>query len=755
MNPLIKIPVEGLISHSYLLLISSDGSILFKNEKWNTITGKGNSFQSVFDLVCPFEIPKLKNTFEKIIGRHGSSVTHSFKLNSYYSDEIYFEAKFYSYLDDTDVKILLMADDVTDKVRLTNRLLFGFENNKDVIYEMDIRNRRYNYVSPACYELFEITPEEALNTRPGTLEYKIHTEDFLAVHDHFRNICKLPGIGKKSFYIKYRYFHSQSGLKWVIDRHTVFYNSRSQPYLMIGNIRDISDLEFSYERVARNERMFKGIVDNSIDIITMIDRYGIIKFVSPSVEPILGYKPEEIINRHPFEIMDSSMHGEVSRTMQQLLENPGKVIESEMYFKYASGRDVYLKSKFINYLDDPHVQAILGSTQDITEQKLNEQKLKDSYTELYHIINNSDDPIWSVDSEMRLTVFNEAFVEMVQDFYGFIPMRGQQLFDTIVEYGNPDQTECRNNFCTALTGKKIRFERIYEFDNSKVIMDYSVSPLYNSEGVVTGATCFGRNITEKVLIHLQLKEQNDELTKANRELDRFVYSMSHDLRSPVASALGLIQVMELETEDADVLRHVHMLKKRLSRLDALIDDILVFAKQRKEDVKLSRIDFDELIEDIFENRGYRDETSDLELNVHTESDVPIITDLARLTTVMENLISNAIKYRDNIKTTLKLDISCSASADQVIIKVKDNGIGIADKHKEKIFDMFYRASSLSNGSGLGLYIVKENLESMQGSIQLESVLMEGSLFTVQFKNHFNSNLINHSHESIKNHLDNR
>lgn len=755
MNPLIKIPIEGLISHSYLLLISSDGAILFKNEKWDTITGLGYSFQSVFDLVCPFDIPKLKNTLEKIIGIPGSSVTHSFKLNSCYGDEIYFEAKLFSYADDNVVNVLLLADNVTDKVRLTNRLLFGFENNKDVIYEMDIRNRRYNYVSPACYELFEITPEEALNTRPGALEFKIHAEDYLAVHDHFRSICKLPGMGKKNFYIKYRYFHSQSGLKWVIDRHTVFYNDNSQPYLLIGNIRDISDLQFSYEMVARNEKRFKGIVENSIEIITMLDHNGIIKFVSPSIESVLGFKPEEIINRHPFEFIDSSMHAEVARTLQNVLDNPGKVVESEMYFKYTTGREVYLKSKFINYLNDPHIEAILGSTQDITEQKIYEQKLKDSYSGLYHIINNSDDPIWSVDCDMRLTVFNQAFVDMVQEFYGFIPEPGLHLFDTIVEYGNPDQTECRNNFRTALRGKKIRFERIYDFNNSKIIMDYSVSPLYNSDGVITGATCFGRNITEKVLIHLQLKEQNDELTKTNRELDRFVYSMSHDLRSPVASALGLIQVMELETEDADVLRHVHMLKKRLSRLDALIDDILVFVKQRKEDVNLSKIDFDELIEDIFENRGYREETPDLELNVNTESDIPIITDQARLTNVMENLISNAIKYRDNIKGTLKIQITCSASDDQVIIKVKDNGIGIADKHKEKIFDMFYRASSLSNGSGLGLYIVKENLESMQGSIQLESVLLEGSVFTIQFKNHFNSNLINHSDESIENHLDNR
>ncbi|MFN7013504.1 MAG: PAS domain S-box protein, partial [Bacteroidia bacterium] len=279
-------------------------------------------------------------------------------------------------------------------------------------------------------------------------------------------------------------------------------------------IRDLSDLELTSESLRRNEKMFQGIVENSIDIITMLNRHGVLTFISPSVEPILGYKPEELINKHPFEFMDASMHGEVMATMQKLLDNPGQVINSEMYFKYASGRDVYLKSKFVNYLDEPNINAILGSTQDITGQKNFEKKLKDSYASLHYIINNTDDPIWSLDTEMKLTVFNRAFTDLVQKFFGFRPEVGQHLFDTIVEKGNPDQTECRQYFRKALDGQAVRFERVYEVENEKVYMDYSICPLYNAEGLLTGATSFGRNITEKVFIRQQLEVQNEELKKA-------------------------------------------------------------------------------------------------------------------------------------------------------------------------------------------------------------------------------------------------
>jgi PAS domain S-box-containing protein len=755
MIPLSHLTIDSIISHSYWLLLNSDGVILYRSEKWNSIALNNKPVASIFDLVSSFEIPILQQIIAKLSSKPGSYDSCSFTTEGLTANEACFDARFYSFYDHGQLQILLLADNVTDKVRLSNRLIFGFENSSDVIYEMDIINQRYNYVSPASFELFEITPEQALRINPGVLESKIHADDYQAVHQHFASICKHPGSGKRNFFIRYRYHHSVKGLRWVIDRHTVCYNNQSQPCLIVGNIRDITELQLSLEQITRNEKMFKGIVENSIDIISMIDRNGVIKFVSPSIEPILGYKPEDIINKHPFEFIDASLHDEVQQTMQKLIENPGQVIESQIYFKYASGRDVYLKSKFINYLDEPHIQAILGSTQDITEQKLAEQQLKDNFNSLNQIINNTEDPIWSVDSEMRLTVFNSAFSDMINQFFGFRPKVGYHLFDSIMEHGHPDQTECRQNFLMALSGKKVRFERTFELPDNRVVMDYSISPIINSEGIVAGATCFGRNITHKVLIRQQIQQQNEMLKKTNRELDRFVYSMSHDLRSPVASALGLIQVMEMEHQDSGTLHHILMLKKRLNRLDALLEDILQMVKQRKEEVKPQPIDFNELIQFIFENRGYREEAPRMELRLDLETQVPIVTDRAKLTTILENLISNAIKYRDPVKDNLKLHISCSANHEMVTIQVKDNGIGIADKHREKIFDMFFRASSQSNGSGLGLYIVKENLEAIQGSIHVESVLLEGTVFTIQLKNQLNSNPINLPYESIKNHLDSR
>lgn len=740
-------------NHHYLLILEKDGSICFINAQWQAALRTEVKPGSVYELMDDSCASKVKELMTRISDREGKEASVKLTFSNFLGKDDAFEVKFYSFSNNGRIKILMQFFDITDQIRLSERLLFEFENSPDVSYELDIKNKRYNYVSPACFEVFELTPEQALQTRPGALDYKVHPEDYNNVHTHFRNICKQYGSGKKNFFIRYRIFHSTKGLRWVIDRHTVFYNPKSEPFLLLGNIRDITDAHTAYEKSIQNEKLFKGIIENSFEIVSLIDRYGTIKFVNPSVEPILGLKPEEIINKNSFSILPAYVHDEVKRTLEEVLRHPEKMVESEICLQNQTGDWVYLKSKFANYLDEPHIQFILGSTQDITAQKRYEQQLKDSSANLNIIINNTDDPIWSVDKDLRLIVFNQAFAGMIQQFFGFKPEIGQAVFDAIVAHGHPDQSECRNHFLQALTGLKIRFERVYEFENRHVYMDYFISPLVNAEGEVTGVTCYGRNITDKVLMFHRLEEQNEALRKMNYDLDRFVYSMSHDLRSPVASALGLIQIMELETEDTDSLKHVHMIKKRLNRLDALIADILEFSKQRKDEFLPEPVNLFELIEEVMETHFYKDELPGLDLSVDFSADFPVCTDRGRLTKVLENLISNAVKYRDNAKANLSIKISGYSNLQETVIQVKDNGIGIADKHKEKIFDMFFRATNLSKGSGLGLYIVKECLDSMQGSIQVESTLLEGSVFTVRFKNHFNLDLVKQLNESDKNHLD--
>lgn len=712
-----------------------DGSILFKNDQWNSITGGKAWGNNIFEMISSSSIPQFRSVLEQISSHPGNTAAINLELENPSGNSIIMPAEAFSYMENGQIKIMVMQVNKSEKDKLADRLFFSFENSNDVFYEFDILRKRYNYVSPACRELFGITPEQAMNTPPGSFEYMIHAEDYALVHNHFRTICKTPAHDRKNFFIRYRYFHSTQGLKWVIDRHTVFYDEQFQPCLIVGSIRDITASQLSQEKLQRDEKLFKGIIDNSPDLLLILDRQEKVRFVSSSVENIFGYKPDAIINMHPLQFMNKSAYDKMALALRELKQNSLPVTETEITLKNSKGNEVFTRARFVNYLNEPSAQSVLVVIQDITTQKKYDQQLKDSYANLQCIINNSDDPVWSMDTELKLIVFNQAFSDLIKMFFGFQPEKGQAIFDEIVARGYPDQTDCRNHFLSAMTGKKINFEKTYMHSSGEAIMYYTISPIFNAEGRITGASCIGKNITSIVKLNRTLTEQNEALIKANRELDRFVYSMSHDLRSPVASALGLVQIMELEAQDSGTIMHTSMLKKRLGRLDALIAGILDFIKQQKEPVKPEIIDLNWLIESLVESRGYKEEVPDMELVLNTRVDFPVITDLSKLTTVLENLISNAIKYRDNLKPRLKIIINAFSTSDETVIQVIDNGIGIADKHKEKIFDMFYRASSSVNGSGLGLYIVQENLRAMEGTIQVESKLNEGSVFTIRFKNH--------------------
>lgn len=223
-----------------------------------------------------------------------------------------------------------------------------------------------------------------------------------------------------------------------------------------------------------------------------------------------------------------------------------------------------------------------------------------------------------------------------------------------------------------------------------------------------------------------------ELKKTNSELDRFVYSTSHDLRAPLKSMLGLIGIIKESTDHGNSIQHerLEMLNKSVLNLDDFIEDILHYSRNARMEVAKEEITFEEVIQEISGGHIFIDEAKGLKLQMEIHQDIKFISDKRRINVILNNLISNAIKYRDTSKGNPFVYILVHCSKENAIITIEDNGIGIADKEKEKIFEMFYRATALSSGSGLGMYIVKETIEKLGASIHLESELGVGTKITV-------------------------
>ncbi len=232
------------------------------------------------------------------------------------------------------------------------------------------------------------------------------------------------------------------------------------------------------------------------------------------------------------------------------------------------------------------------------------------------------------------------------------------------------------------------------------------------------------------------KIQKEALVKSNMELDKFVYSVSHDLRAPLSSMSGVIEMSEEETTDPLLLEHFALLKGSVKKLDDFILDILEYSRNSRLEVKRQEINFREMLNDITASLKYMQSNNErnVSINVEINEGTTFISDKNRIGILLNNLISNAIRYQDPSSANPFVEVKINMSDTETDIIVKDNGIGISKANQEKIFEMFYRVSENSVGSGLGLYLVREIVNKLNGNIQLESEPGKGAAFCVKIPN---------------------
>ncbi|MBC8111021.1 MAG: HAMP domain-containing histidine kinase [Verrucomicrobia bacterium] len=228
----------------------------------------------------------------------------------------------------------------------------------------------------------------------------------------------------------------------------------------------------------------------------------------------------------------------------------------------------------------------------------------------------------------------------------------------------------------------------------------------------------------------QLEEQNKELTVINQHLDRFAYSVSHDLRSPVASLMGLAELAKGE-EDIETLQEYNDLQqKTLKKLHTFIGDILHYSRNANTEIRKEKVDFNDLLKEIVEQHKYLI-THNVRTEVKIEQSAEFLSDIYRLNIIFSNLVANAFKYYDPQKIEHLVEITGTVDAEKAIIIVRDNGRGIYEKERNKIFEMFYRADTKTKGTGLGLYLVQESLKKLSGSIVVHSEQNVKTEFIVQ------------------------
>ena len=440
---------------------------------------------------------------------------------------------------------------------------------------------------------------------------------------------------------------------------------------------------------------------------------------------IYGYAREELIGKH-ISILDPEDYKERANLFYHNYVKGNRYGEGEQQIQSKDGsiKTVFIATENLYNFDKQEYK--LTTVIDISDRSKLVSDAHDNQLSVTSLVHNLQEGIFRVIPKGQVQFANKAFYELFgyvtkQDTFSFFTnlfynrtARDNDILDMLDEKGNFSNVE--------LELKRKDGTTFWALVNCKKFSDEYANVYY--DGTV-------RDISERKKARLKIEKQNNDLKKINGELDRFVYSASHDLKAPLSSLLGLLGILRQEHNEEQREKYLDLMEKSIHKMDAFIMDIVDFSRNSSQKVRKERIDFEAIVNEVFQELEYMENAYKIKKIINIEQPVTFHADIRRVKVILSNLISNAIRYSStHRRDDCFIYVGVFVQHDMVDIVVKDNGQGIAEKHLNNIFNMFYRAAEGGGGSGLGLYIVKETVEKLKGKIQVVSELGKGTSFSI-------------------------
>ncbi len=442
--------------------------------------------------------------------------------------------------------------------------------------------------------------------------------------------------------------------------------------------------------------------------------HGMVRSSNLEAVHISGYEEWEVIGK-PFAMfytLQDCEAGKPEADLKRAVEN-GRIHLAGWRVK-KKGKNFWAKTKIQALFSEEGAHTGFKVTvRDASHNVLYNYRVKNIRNEYLALFNNSFIGIFKYRfDDGRVLIMNEKAVDILDCdsaqtvFFNELfrePNQYMSLTRELMRYGKADGFE---------------FQLAGENDTRWV----TISCKHFSEG----------NFVEGIVHDItQSKKQVIELQRLNHELDQFIYHASHDLRSPLTSILGLVNLIHLEKPTPTIASYANMIQERMLHLDTLLKDIVAVTDHNRESVTREVVNLEDEIALVLK------ELCPTYPQVHvwmaiTER-VPLCTDGKRLRVILRHLISNGLKFHNRTIANPTLKIEAEVSVTQTRLVVEDNGIGIPQEYQKGIFELFFKAAA-GSGSGLGLYLVKQLVTELGGSIQLASVEGGGATFSVLLPN---------------------
>ena len=454
------------------------------------------------------------------------------------------------------------------------------------------------------------------------------------------------------------------------------------------------------------------------------------------INNIFGYKENQIGDNSNwwFDKIHPEDSIKMSVKLYSFLEQKTEKWQDEYRFKCADNTYKYVLDRGFLLKDKKgRAHRMIGAIQDITKQKKEEENLKLLET----VVTQTKDAVVITKSDSN----SETFPNIIYVNNAFCAMTGYKSKKVLSKPFNPFNTEELDSheyekFISAIAEKReCQIETLTKKKNKEEYwVRFSMIPIYNSDNELSHWISIQKDVTEERKQEKEKEQLIRELTQNNKDLKQFSYITSHNLRAPLSNLIGLLNLIEdIPINDSELLEIINGFKKSTHLLNETINDLVkIIVIKDKISIQKENVTINEVVEHVFSQLKFQIEQSKPILKLNFDEADTIYTNKAYLESILINLLTNSIKYKSETKK-LKISITIKKTNNSTILKFKDNGIGIdLKRNSEHIFGLYQRFHDYPDSKGLGLYLIKSQIESLGGTIAIESEVNKGTEFTLTF-----------------------
>jgi PAS domain S-box-containing protein len=607
------------------------------------------------------------------------------------------------------------------------------------------------YVSPQVEELLGYPTEEWVKN-PNLLAEAVHPDDLERV---LADAERLRGSGD-ALRSEYRYITADGRTVWVLDETILVRDDEGTPVWVQGFILDITERRNAEETRAR----LAAIIESSTDAIMSGSLDLTYTSWNQGAERMFGYTAEEVIGKPITLLMPEDQQAEALEIVDQVVRQD-RVVQLETVRQRGDGGEVHVAFTYSPIRDSSgKTVGISAIGQDVTERKRAEAAIRESEAKFRAFVETTEEWVWASDANNTHTYSNPA----VERILGIKPeeLVGRNWLDFVVEEDREQIVEAiaqRTDDKTGWSGLVIRWRHA---DGSIRHLESNAAPVLGSDGEVVGWQGTDRDVTHRIqaerdrerLLTVEqearafaeaaqrdLAAQNERLRELDRLKDEFIALVSHELRTPLTSIRGYTELLldgEAGTLTGDQRQFLGVVERNAHRLLHLVGDLLFLAQVEagKLVLDIGALDLGNVASESVETARPQAEAKDITLTLAT-GPVPLIAgDRARISQLLDNLVSNAIKFTPEGG---RVDVRVRALKQRAVLEVRDSGMGIPAGEQEFLFQRFFRTSTATEqaiqGTGLGLAISKAIVEAHSGRITVTSEEGEGTTFEVTLPLH--------------------